>query len=150
VRHVDRRTSLGDLDDALPGQRFYRGEDVGGPAPLVFIVDPSRRAGAYGDGLAGVLQQLLAGLVETDLWSVRVIRSVVDLEHVFHALHERGVFLRWNAEALYKPGLCLVFFRPRWTVLGLTESNTLSSTSRSASSEMVHRARPAGGSLQAI
>ncbi len=67
VRHVDGRTSLGHLDDASPSQRLYGSEDIGRPASLVFIIDPGRCAGARGDGLAGVIEQLLAGLVEADL-----------------------------------------------------------------------------------
>src|ERR1035437_8411106 len=106
--------------------------------------------GVAGTGTRVCSSNLLAGLVETDLRPHGVIGSVVDLQDVLHGLHERSVFLGRNAEALYKPRLRLVFFRPRWTVLGLTESKTLSSTSRSARSVIVHRARPFGGGLQAI
>src|ERR1019366_3499175 len=134
VSHVDSGASLGHVYKASPGQRFHCREEVGRAASLVFIVDPGRSAGGGGDGHPRVLEQLLAGLVETDLRPHGVIGSVVDLQDVLHGLHERSVFLGRNAEALYKPRLRLVFFRPRWTVLGLTESKTLSSTSRSARS----------------
>lgn len=150
VRHIDGRTSRGHLDEAASRQRLYSREDVGCPATLVFVIDPGRSTRACGNGSAGVIEQLLAGFIEANLRPIPIIRAMVNVEDVLHALHERGVSLGRNAEALDKPRLRFVFFRPRWTVLGLTESNTFNSTSRSARSEMVHRVRPAGGSLQAI
>jgi hypothetical protein len=65
-------------------------------------------------------------------------------------VNERCVLLRRDAEALDAPGFELVFFSVRCTLLGLTLPKTFSSTSLSAKSEIVQRARPGGAGLHAM
>ena len=42
---------------------------------------------------------------------------VIDVQHVLHRVHERGVLFRRNAEPLYLPRPEFAFFRPRRTEL---------------------------------
>src|SRR5262249_24825501 len=144
-RRVDRRATLGDLDKCLSGEGLDGSEHVRRALPRVLVVDALGRARSCGDRLAHVTNQLLAGLVEADDGSRRVVLALVNFEHVFHRAHERRILFGWDAEAFYAPGLEFVFFSARCTELVLTDSNTSSSTRRSPSSESVHRARPAGG-----
>jgi hypothetical protein len=150
VRHVDRRTSLGHFYQAAPVRGSSAAKMLAFPHRLYSSSIPGPSAGARRDGLADVLEKLLAALVEGGLRPLPVMATVVDFEDILCAHYERGVFFGRNAEARHAPRLRLIFFRPRWTVLGLTEVNTWRSTSLSARGEMVHRARPFGGALQAI
>jgi hypothetical protein len=93
VSHVDRGASLTHLDKASSGQGFHCREELGRPASLAFIVDPGRSARGCGDRHPRVLEQLLAGLVETDLRPHRILGPVVDLQDILHGLHERSVLL---------------------------------------------------------
>ncbi len=94
VRHVDRRAVLGHFDEAAPSQRLDRGEDVGGAAALVLVVDTRGSAASRRDGHAGVLEQLLARFVETDLRAQRVVGPVIDFEHIRHGVNESGAVLK--------------------------------------------------------
>ena len=49
------------------------------------------------------------GLVQADLGSKRVVGTVVDVEHVLRRLHEGGISLRRDAEALTCQGLSSFF-----------------------------------------
>jgi len=119
-------------------------------ASLVFVIDPRRSPRACSERDARVREQLLAAFVQAHLGPGRIGRAVVNVEYILHRLNERRVLLGRDAEALYKPRLDLVFFRPRRIVLALTESKIFSSTSLLASNESVHLARLGGGGLHAI
>ena len=74
-----------------------------------------------------------------------IVGPVIDVQHVLHRVHERGVLFRRNAGTALPSTAGVRFFRLRSTELLLTLSNTLSSTSFSASSPShFHRACPAG------
>ena len=63
---------------------FYRAENVGGPAALVFVVPsgfPSWH-GRRGRPHIGVQSDRL--LIQADHWFLRVIRPFVHLQNVFH------------------------------------------------------------------
>jgi hypothetical protein len=106
---TDLGTVFGGLDDSLAGQRLHAEEDVGGPAALVLVVHASQRTRGGRYGGSGVLHQLLARLVDADLGALGVIRSLVDLKHVFHCRNERGVVFRRDAEPTRSPRLQLDF-----------------------------------------
>src|SRR5579883_1052704 len=155
---------LGDVEPAAVLRGVMNLEALGQPAGLLglegfvqagqrmdvqVVHDQHDDPGGGRHGHARVRQQLLARFVQAHLRALRVVRPVIDVEHVLHRVHEGCVLLGRNAEAPHPPGLDLIFFRPRWTVLALTVSNTRSSTSLSANSATVHRARPGGGGLHA-
>lgn len=60
-----------------------------------------------------MLDQLLARLIETHNGAVKIVGQMVDIKHVLHRLHECAAVLGWNAEALYRPWLDVVFFSRR-------------------------------------
>src|SRR5262249_33505346 len=101
------------------------------------------------DRLHHLADQLLAGLVQGDQRPLLVVGSVVDLQHVLHRTDELGVGLGRDAPLLPQPRLDLVFLSTRRTVSSEIVSTTSSSTSRSASSFIVHAVRPCGGAEQA-
>lgn len=75
----------------------------------------------------------------------RVVRPRVHVEHV-HRSYERRAALGCDDPLLLEPGLEVVFLSVRQTMAGSIESTTFISTNRSASSDIVHFARPSGAS----
>ena len=147
VSEVLACASLGDLDAAPAGKRFEGDEDLGRSVTHVFAVGLPRRARSQGKGLTDFADQLLAKLVHADHGPGRVVGSSVRVQDIFHVRHEGGVCLRRNHPLLPEPRLDLVFFSVRQTVAGSMLSTTSIATNRSASSFIVQRARPLGGSL---
>ena len=74
---------------ARRGERLERGEDIGGTASLVLVIDTSWLAAPSRDGLVDVLEQLLARFVETYDRPGWVVGAVVHLKNVFHRQDER-------------------------------------------------------------
>lgn len=149
VSEVDEGALVGGFSHDAPGEGLDREKDVGRTAPAVLVVYASSNTGFGRDRNTNVVEQLLTGFIDAHLRETCIVGTVVDLEHVLHGVHERSAVLGWNAEPLYLPRFDVVFFSRRQTVVTLRVSTTLSSTNLSASSASVHRARPAGGSLQA-
>src|SRR5205807_9766824 len=79
-----------------------------------------------------------------------IVGSVVNLQDIFHRTDEFGIGLRRDAPLLLQPRLEFVFFSVRRTVSVDTVSTTSNSTNLSANSRKVQRARPRGGSEQAM
>ena len=96
-----------------------------------------------------MLDQLLGPFVEADHGTLGVIRSLVDIQRVFHVAHELGVGVGRDDPLLAKPRLEFVFFSVRRTVSSLIADTISSSTSLSANNFNVHFARPSGASPQA-
>jgi len=115
---------------------------------LVLIVFLPAVAWLARDWLASVVQQLVAGFIETNLRSSWVVWLAVQRQNLLHALDEQGRYCG-DAPALDQPGLELVFLSVRRTFSQLMESTMPSATSLSVSSSIVHLERPSGGSLQA-
>ena len=80
---------------------------------LVFVVDAAERPWSCSNGLARVLDQLFARLVETNDRAEGIVGQMVDVNHVLHRVHERAAVLGWNAETLHRPWLDVVFFSRR-------------------------------------
>jgi len=86
-----------------PAERLESHEQVGGAVAHIFAVGafglprpvvPCRARRQRGAHLA---DQLFAALVQADHWPLRVMRSVIDLQHVFPVAHERGRVLGRDA-----------------------------------------------------
>src|SRR6202044_786911 len=93
--------------------------------------------------------ELLGCLVQTNHRAGRIVRPLVDFQHVLHRGYESGAAVRRDNPLLLQVGFEIVFFSVRPIVLSLARSTMLNSTTFSSRSCKVHRARPAGGLLQA-
>jgi hypothetical protein len=74
------------------------------------IILPRRLNRLCGQRRCYVGHQLFAGFIQAHLWMLRIVRSPIDLQHVFHGSYEfRVAFLRQDPMFL-QPRLDLVFF----------------------------------------
>ena len=80
----------------------------------------------------------------------RIVRPGIHLQDVLHPAHEGGVLLGRDTPHLVSPRLDLVFFSTLRTVSWEIERTIRRRFNSSHSICSVHRARPAGGSLQAM
>ena len=150
VREVDGRPPVGHFDHPPAGERLERHEQVRGPVTGVLRVLLGGTARPDRQRRPDIPDQLFAGLVHAHHRPPRVGRPVVHRNHVLHRGDERPGRRRRDDPLPLEPRLDLVFWSVRQTVAGSIDGTTSSSTSRSASSRMVHRARPTGGSDQAM
>jgi len=77
---------------------------------------------------------LLRRLVQVDDGTVRVVRPLVDLQHILHGGYEGGVGLWGNDPLLLEMRLERVFLSVRLIVLSLARSTMFSSTTAPSSS----------------
>ncbi len=56
--------------------------------------------------------ELLGGFVKADHGTIRIMRPVIDFQHVFHRGHEGGACIGRNDELLCQMRLEVVFLRP--------------------------------------
>src|SRR4051812_1255507 len=92
--------------------------------------------------------QLFTRLVEPDHGPLLVVFFSVQVQHVFHAGDELRAHLR-DAPLLFEPRLELVFLSTWRTVSRAIEEAKPNSTTLSARSRKLQRARPPGGVLHA-
>jgi hypothetical protein len=78
--------------------------------PGIFVILPRRLARLQGERLPHLAQQLFAGFVQAQLRPFRVVRALVDIEHVFHVPDKFRVLLGRNTPALFQPRLKFIFF----------------------------------------
>src|SRR6266849_6571992 len=116
---------------------------------FVFEVVARRLAWRHGHWGARFTDQLHAGFVQAHLWPVRVVRSGVHIEHVFHVVDELPARCLWQTVLFLQPRFELVFFSVWRTVSCEMASTISSSTTLSASRRSDQRARPFGAGLQA-
>ena len=81
--------------------------------------------------------------------AIRIMRPVINLQHVFHARYECGVGIRRDDPLLFQVRFKDVFFSVHPIVLSLARATMFSSTTLSSRRRNVHFARPLGGSEQA-
>src|SRR6516162_2690923 len=146
---IDGFAMVRDLDMAKAFQRREQHKEVGGPVSLVFVINTLRLPRLHWNRRSRLGNELLRGLVQTDERYVRIVRSRIDVEHLFHRRYESAVRLRRNDPLLFAVRLKRVFFRTRPIVLSLACSTMPSSTTLSSRSRSVQRARPSGGVEQA-
>src|ERR1017187_4468932 len=97
----------------------------------------------------GFGDELLRCLVHADYGAGRIVRPLINLQHIFHAGYEGGAGVRRDDPLPLQVGSERVFFSVRPIVLSLARSTMFNSTTVSSSSRNVHRARPFGGLEQA-
>src|SRR5689334_10033170 len=141
--------AVGDLDVPPTLQRREHHEQIGDAVARILVV-VSRWASRLGrDRHPGLADQLLGGLVETNHRTRRIVRPLINLQHVFHAGYESGIGLGRDDPLLLQMRLERVFLSLRPIVLSLARGTMFSSTTACSSSCSVHRERPLGGSEQA-
>src|SRR6516225_3505007 len=101
------------------------------------------------DRYARLGDELFRCFVHTDYGACRIVRPLVDCQHILHAGYEGCVGIRRDNPLLLPVRLERVFFSVRPIVLSLARSTMFSSTTAVSSSFSVHRARPLGGLEQA-
>ena len=118
------RQTLGDIHAAMlvadahaacSGERFLPEQQAGTAVLLVLVVLPNGLFGLRGQVRAGRTVPFLARLVKANDRIVRIIRPLINGQHVFHFAHvlRRGLA---NAPRLDAPGLDFVFFSVTRTV----------------------------------
>src|ERR687896_879722 len=131
-------------------QRLEHHEQVPRAMAFVLIVDALRASGCRRERRADILHQLLGPFIKADQRPLRVIRSLIHRQGIFHRTDELGVRLRRNDPLLLQPGLEVIFLSVCRTVSRPMEATSSSSTSLSASRRSVQDARPAGAWLHAM
>ena len=82
------------LDMAATLQRREHHEQVGRPVALVLIIIAFGVPWLGWDWHPRLSDELLLGLVQADHGAIRIMRPVINLQHVFHARYECGVGIR--------------------------------------------------------
>src|ERR1700682_2751730 len=100
---------VSDLHTSLPGERLKRHEEVGGSVSPVLAIDPPRAPRLRRQRFSYIGQQLLGRFVQTDLRSLGIVRSLIDIQHVLHPPNELGVGMGRNAPDLSQPRLERIF-----------------------------------------
>src|SRR6187401_1421379 len=128
IRHVPeevgvihRRVALRDRDVPPAVERREQHEDIGGSVAFVLVIGPRRVPGPDRDRHARFLDQLFGGLVQTDQRAGRIVRTVIDFQHLFHRRDEGGVSVRWDDPLIFQMRFEKVFLTParsccRWRV----------------------------------
>src|ERR1700693_85356 len=125
---------------------------MGDAIAFVFVIVTRLASRLRRDRRARLNDQLLGGLVETHERTPRIVRPLIDLQHVFHVGDKSRAGVRRNHPLLLEVRFENVFFSVRLIVLSLARSTMCSSTTFSSSRRRVQRAKPsgAGESVNAI
>src|SRR6266487_19632 len=114
------------------------------PSPRIFVIVTRWLCRFGGDRRARVDDQLLRGFVEAHERALRIVRSLIDFQDVFHGGNKRRVVVGRNHPLLLAMRLENVFFSVRPIVLSLARSTMCSSTTFSSSRRRLHLAKPSG------
>ena len=134
---------------AAPGQRFDFHEQSGHAVAHLFVVEDASMAGRGRNGRMDLADQLLVRFIHAHLGEKRIVRQLVNGQHILHRRDKRRVAVRRDLPIFAQVRLQFVFFSDRCTVMVETQSAIFSSTSFSARSRTVQRCRPAGACEQA-
>src|SRR3974377_1382444 len=116
-----------DLDMPKAFKRREQHKEGGGPVSLVFIINPLRLPWLHRNRRSRLGNKLFRGLVQADGRHLRIRRSRIDVEHLFHRRYESAIRLRRNDPLLFAVRLKRVFLRTRPIVLSLAPSTMPSS-----------------------
>src|SRR6201991_1148417 len=147
-RKVLHRSLLGHRNVPPSSLRFAHHEQVAHASSLILIIKASDFPSTGGNWLPGFSDQLLARLIEADRGTHFVVIFGIQIKHIFHASNELGVDFA-DTPLLFQPRLEFVFLSTWRMVSRAIESVNFNSTTLSANSRNVQRARPSGGLLQA-
>src|ERR1700741_3297765 len=125
-------------------QRREHHEQIGDAIAFVFLIVTRLGSWLRGDGRARLDDQLLRGLVETHERPLRIVRPLINLQHVFHIGDKGRAGVRRNHPLLFEVRFENVFFSVRPIVLSLARSTMCSSTTFSSSRRRLQRAKPSG------
>ena len=137
---IDGGVAVGDLDVAPAFQRREHHEQIGDAVAFVFVIVTRLASGRGGNGRARLDDHLLRGLVEAHHGPPRIMRSLIDFQHVFHVGDETRAGMRRDHPLLFEMRLENVFLSVRPIVLSLAFSTMFNSTTFSSSRLSVHRA----------
>ena len=137
---IDGGVAVGDLDATPALQRREHHEQVGHAVAFVFVIVTRLASGRGGNGRARLGNHLLRGLVETHHGALRIMRPLIDLQHVFHVGDEGRIGLRRDHPLLFEMRFENVFLSVRPIVLSLAFSTMFNSTTFSSSRLSVHLA----------
>src|ERR1700678_696605 len=93
---IHGRVAIGDLDMSPAFQRGEDHEQIGRSIPFILIIVARRLPWLGRDRHTRFGDQLLRGLVHADHGILRIVRSLINLQHVLHAGYERRVGIRWD------------------------------------------------------
>src|SRR4029077_17502236 len=103
-------------------------EQIGDAIAFVFVIVTRWLSRFGGDRRARVDDQLLRGFVEAHERALRIVRSLIDFQDVFHGGDKRRIGVGRNHPLLLAMRLWTVFFTVRQIVLSLARSTMCSST----------------------
>ena len=109
---IDGGVAICLLDMAPAFQRREHHEQVGCPVAFVLIIIAFGVPWLCWDRHTRLRDKLLRGLVQADHGTIRIMRPVIDLQHVFHGGHEPGVGIRRNDKLLFQVRFTNVFLHP--------------------------------------
>lgn len=89
-------SSVCDSHFSMAAFRFHGKKDVLRAVAFVFVVAPSRYAGAHTKQCPCVTQQLLALFIKTDDRFILIVGQRVEVKHVFHVFNKLLIDL-WDA-----------------------------------------------------
>jgi len=89
-------------------ERSEEHEQIGNSFALVFVVISLWFSRLHGQGLTCFSHQLLWALIEAHHWALRVNRTFVDIQNIFHMVDELRIRMRWNAPLLLAPRFQLI------------------------------------------
>src|SRR5467141_4246758 len=141
---IDGGVAVGDLDMPPAFQRREHHEQIGDAIAFVFVIVARWLSRFGGDRRARLEDQLLRGFVEAHERALRIVRSLIDFQDVFHGGDKRRVGVGRNHPLLLVMRLENVFFSVRPIVLSLARSTMCSSTTFSSSRRRLHLAKPSG------
>ena len=107
---IDGGVAICHLDMAPAFQWRKHHEQVGCPVAFVLIVIAFGVPWLGWDWHPRLSDELLRGLVEADHGAIRIMRPVINLQHVFHARYECGVGIRRDDPLLFQVRFKNVFF----------------------------------------
>ena len=136
VSEIHRCAPLSHLQMSPTSQRLKEHEQVPRSVALVLIVIALTVPGHSPYRQAGLLNQLLRGLVKADHRAMGVIWAFINIQYIFHASYKFSAYLG-NAPLDFLPGFELVFFSILRTVSGEMDSAKPSWITLEASSRNV-------------
>ena len=116
---IDGGVAVGDLDMSPAFQRREHHEQIGDAIAFVFVIVPRWLSKFGRDRRARLDDQLLRGLVEAHERALRIVRSLIDFQHVFHGGDKRSVGFGRDHPLLLEMRFENVFFSVRPIVLSL-------------------------------
>src|SRR5258708_34833481 len=141
---IDGGVAVGHFHMPPAFQRSEHPEQIGAAIAFAFVIVTRLASRLGGDRRARLDDQLLRGFVEAHERTLRIMRPLIDFQHVFHVGDKGRAGVRRDHPLLLAMRLENVFFSVRPIVLSLARSTMCSSTTFSSSRRRLQRAKPSG------